>query len=87
MPKHEITGHDVNHTADDIGEEINGIGFIPTPAMVTKRSEWRRRDHRMARSRIKRSKTALLRQAQILTPRLDHSSGRRRLFQAPPLRM
>jgi hypothetical protein len=36
MPKHEITGHDVNHTADDIGEEINGIGFISTPAMVTK---------------------------------------------------
>jgi hypothetical protein len=39
----EITGHDVDHTADDDGEGINGIGFIPTPAMVTKRSEWRRR--------------------------------------------
>ena len=39
----EITGHDIDHTADDDGEGINGIGFIPTPAMVTKRSEWRRR--------------------------------------------
>lgn len=39
----EITGHHIDHTADDDGEGINGIGFIPTPAMVTKRSEWRRR--------------------------------------------
>lgn len=39
----EITGHDIDSTADDDGEGINGIGFIPTPAMVTKRSEWRRR--------------------------------------------
>jgi hypothetical protein len=39
----EITGYDIDHTADDDGEGINGIGFIPTPAMVTKRSEWRRR--------------------------------------------
>jgi hypothetical protein len=39
----EITGHDIDYTADDDGEGINGIGFIPTPAMVTKRSEWRRR--------------------------------------------
>lgn len=39
----EITGHDIDYTADDDGEGINGIGFIPTPAMVTKRSEGRRR--------------------------------------------
>jgi hypothetical protein len=39
----EITGHDIDHAADDDGEGINGIGFIPAPAIVTKRSEWRRR--------------------------------------------
>lgn len=39
----EITGHHIDHTADDDGEGINGIGFIPTSATVTKRSEWRRR--------------------------------------------
>ncbi|CAD0082698.1 unnamed protein product [Aureobasidium vineae] len=39
----EITGHNIDYTADDDGEGINGIGFIPTPQMVTKRSEWRRR--------------------------------------------
>ncbi|KAI4717932.1 hypothetical protein E4T48_05863 [Aureobasidium sp. EXF-10727] len=39
----EITGHNIDYTSDDDGEGINGIGFIPTPQMVTKRSEWRRR--------------------------------------------
>ncbi|THY30162.1 hypothetical protein D6D00_03086 [Aureobasidium pullulans] len=55
----EITGHNIDDTADDDGEGINGIGFIPTPAMVTKRSEqrrrqileWRARESREARQR------------------------------------
>ncbi|KAI5276999.1 hypothetical protein E4T47_00047 [Aureobasidium subglaciale] len=55
----EITGHHIDETADDDGEGINGIGFIPTPAMVTKRSEgrrrqileWRARESREARQR------------------------------------
>ncbi|KAI4754406.1 hypothetical protein E4T52_04047 [Aureobasidium sp. EXF-3400] len=47
----EITGHHIDHTADDDGEGINGIGFIPTPAIVTKRSEWRARESREARQR------------------------------------
>lgn len=47
----EITGREIDSAADDDGEGINGIGFIPTPAIVNKRSEWRRRQIQEWRAR------------------------------------
>ena len=38
----EITGHDPSDPTDD-GYGINGVGFVPTPAMANARSERRRR--------------------------------------------
>ncbi|CAL8577941.1 hypothetical protein XPA_003749 [Xanthoria parietina] len=54
----EITGHDPKDPADD-GEGINGVGFIPTPAMASARAdrrkkqvaEWKSREAREARQR------------------------------------
>lgn len=55
----EITGHDIDETADDDGEGINGIGFRPTPAIAHARSlkrrqqvnEWKTREAREARQK------------------------------------
>ena len=41
----EITGHNPSDPTDD-GYGINGVGFIPTPAMATARAEKRRRQVR-----------------------------------------
>ncbi|KAL8858434.1 MAG: hypothetical protein Q9178_005115 [Gyalolechia marmorata] len=54
----EITGHDPKDPTDD-GYGINGVGFIPTPAMASARSErrkkqvaeWKNREAREARQR------------------------------------
>ncbi|KAI4269517.1 MAG: hypothetical protein LQ337_007240 [Flavoplaca oasis] len=54
----EITGHDPKDPSDD-GEGINGVGFIPTPAMASARAErrrkqvaeWKSREAREARQR------------------------------------
>ncbi|KAL8655684.1 MAG: hypothetical protein Q9226_002943 [Calogaya cf. arnoldii] len=54
----EITGHDPKDPTDD-GEGINGVGFIPTPAMASARAErrkkqvaeWKSREAREARQR------------------------------------
>lgn len=55
----EITGHEIDVSADDDGEGINGVGFRPTPAIAYARSqkrkqqvsEWRAREAREARQR------------------------------------
>jgi len=55
----EITGHEIDTSADDDGEGINGIGFKPTAAMAEARSarrkeqvnQWRAREARDARQR------------------------------------
>lgn len=55
----EITGHEIDASADDDGEGINGIGFKPTAAMAEARSarrkqqvdQWRAREARGARQR------------------------------------
>jgi len=55
----EITGHEIDASADDDGEGINGIGFKPTAAMAEARSarrkqqvdQWRAREAREARAR------------------------------------
>lgn len=55
----EITGHEIDASADDDGEGINGVGFRPTPAIAYARSqkrkqqvsEWRAREAREARQR------------------------------------
>ncbi|KAK3677313.1 hypothetical protein LTR78_002851 [Recurvomyces mirabilis] len=55
----EITGQDIDPSADDDGEGINGIGFRPTPAIAYVRSqkrrqqvqEWKAREAREARQR------------------------------------
>ena len=54
----EITGHDPTDPADD-GYGINGVGFLPTPAMAVARAErrkrqvaeWKNREARDARQR------------------------------------
>lgn len=46
----EITGHEMNDPDDD-GEGINGIGFIPTPAMARARTEKRRQQIQEYKSR------------------------------------
>ncbi|KAI4193434.1 MAG: hypothetical protein LQ346_003930 [Caloplaca aetnensis] len=54
----EITGHDPKDPADD-GYGINGVGFLPTPAMASARAErrkrqvaeWKNREAREARQR------------------------------------
>ncbi|KAL9591980.1 MAG: hypothetical protein Q9179_007179 [Wetmoreana sp. 5 TL-2023] len=54
----EITGHDPSDPADD-GYGINGVGFLPTPAMASARAErrkrqvaeWKNREAREARQR------------------------------------
>ncbi|KAI4122758.1 MAG: hypothetical protein LQ338_005632 [Usnochroma carphineum] len=54
----EITGHDPRDPADD-GYGINGVGFLPTPAMASARAErrkrqvaeWKNREAREARQR------------------------------------
>ncbi|KAL8674752.1 MAG: hypothetical protein Q9168_000836 [Polycauliona sp. 1 TL-2023] len=54
----EITGHDPKDPTDD-GEGINGVGFIPTPAMASARAErrkkqvaeWKSREAKEARQR------------------------------------
>lgn len=55
----EITGHELDPSADDDGEGINGIGFKPTPAMAYARkqrrqeqvNEWKAREAKDARQR------------------------------------
>ncbi|GAB7337644.1 hypothetical protein MBLNU457_g2939t1 [Dothideomycetes sp. NU457] len=55
----EITGHEIDASADDDGEGINGIGFKPTAAMAEARKarrkqqvdQWRAREAREARQR------------------------------------
>ena len=55
----EITGHEIDAAADDDGEGINGVGFVPTAAMANQRSErrrrqileWRARESKEARQR------------------------------------
>lgn len=54
----EITGHDPTDPADD-GYGINGVGFLPTPAMASARAErrkrqvaeWKNREAREARQK------------------------------------
>ncbi|KAI4143747.1 MAG: hypothetical protein L6R39_004465 [Caloplaca ligustica] len=54
----EITGHDPTDPADD-GYGINGVGFLPTPAMASARAErrkrqvteWKNREAKEARQR------------------------------------
>lgn len=47
---HEITGHEVTDPDDD-GEGMNGIGFIPTPAIVHARTEKRKQQIQMYKNR------------------------------------
>lgn len=53
----EITGHNPSDPEDD-GEGINGIGFIPTPAMARARSEKRRQQMAEYRNREAREARA-----------------------------
>ncbi|KAI9784432.1 MAG: hypothetical protein M1816_000856 [Peltula sp. TS41687] len=48
--EHEITGH-FQDDPDDDGEGLNGIGFIPTPAMAYARTEKRRQQIQEYRNR------------------------------------
>ena len=66
----EITGHDPNDPTDD-GYGINGVGFLPTPAIANARSErrkkqvaeWKNREAREARQ--KRSDRRRRRDAEV----------------------
>ncbi len=67
----EITGHDPKDPSDD-GYGINGVGFLPTPAIATARAgkrkkqvaEWKSREAREARQR--RSDTRRRRDAEAV---------------------
>ena len=85
----EITGHDPSDPTDD-GYGINGVGFVPTPAMANARSErrrrqvaeWKMREAREARQ--KRSERRWKRDGNIKvvgeTSALEVSEGRRVRF-------
>ncbi|KAL8785712.1 MAG: hypothetical protein Q9213_003179 [Squamulea squamosa] len=76
----EITGHDPKDPTDD-GYGINGVGFIPTPAMASARAErrkkqvaeWKNREAREARQR--RSEARRRRDFEMTNKGLTASEG------------
>ncbi|KAL8771721.1 MAG: hypothetical protein Q9209_002912 [Squamulea sp. 1 TL-2023] len=76
----EITGHDPKDPADD-GYGINGVGFIPTPAMASARAErrkkqvaeWKNREAREARQ--KRSEARRRRDFEMTNEGVNASEG------------
>ncbi|KAL8874455.1 MAG: hypothetical protein Q9174_000200 [Haloplaca sp. 1 TL-2023] len=76
----EITGHNPTDPADD-GYGINGVGFIPTPAMASARAErrkrqvaeWKNREAREARQR--RSEARRRRDVEMDNARVGSGEG------------
>ena len=78
----EITGHNPSDPTDD-GYGINGVGFVPTPAMATARAEkrrrqvreWKEREAKEARARRGQRRMRARRDVGVGTASLGHGPG------------